>query len=129
MEMFRKTWLTPLRSRACSTAAATAASCTVPNDSRDLGDLLDGAGARGRGLGEHVHVLAAPEPFDHPRQPLLGHLADAGVQPGQVAGDLAAEPDEQEDRRDDGDQADAARQDGLGDQPAALRRAHRRQLR
>ena len=33
MEMFRKTWLTPLRSRAWSTAAETAAPCTVPNDS------------------------------------------------------------------------------------------------
>ena len=32
MEILRKTWLTPLRSRACSTAAATAASCTVPKD-------------------------------------------------------------------------------------------------
>ena len=33
MEMFRKTWLTPLRSLAWSTAAATAAACTVANDS------------------------------------------------------------------------------------------------
>ena len=32
----------------------------------------------------HVHVLAAPEPLDHARQPFLGHPADAGVQAGQV---------------------------------------------
>ena len=113
MEMFRKTSLTPLRSRAWSTAAETAAPCTVPNDSaiRETSVILLVAGLRR--LGGHVHVVAPPQLFDHARQSFVGHLADAVVQPAQVPGDLAAEPHQQEDRGHHGGQPQAAGQDGL----------------
>ena len=90
MEMFRKTWLTP-----CATGPARRrprrpppARCRTTRD-REISRMALAAGGGDR---RDVDVLTAPEPVDHARQPFLGHLADAGVQPGQVAGDLPAEP-------------------------------------
>ena len=74
----------------------------------DGGDFPDGARAGRRGFREDVHVLAAPEPADDPRQPFLRHLADGAVQSAEVPGDLAAEPDQEEHRHHDRGEADAA---------------------
>ena len=128
MEMFRKTWLTPLRSRAWSTAAATAAPCTVRER---LGDRETSWMVLVPGGGD-----SAATSTSSPRRSCSttrGSRSSAMSRtllfsPVRSLRDLAAEPHQQEDRDHDGDQPDAAGEDGLGDQPVALRRAHRRQL-
>ncbi len=74
-----------------------------------IGDLT-GLGAqvrRGR-LGRHVDVITGAQPAHHTGQPLAGQGAGRAAQPGQLAGHPVAEPQQQEGREDDHEQADAA---------------------
>ncbi|RAO56500.1 hypothetical protein PSN01_03378 [Micromonospora saelicesensis] len=70
----------------------------------DLADLVGAELQRGR-LGGHVDLLAAPEPLHHPGQPLVGELPGGLPQPVQLAQQVPGRGDGDDDRGDDGEQA------------------------
>ena len=97
---------------------------------RDLGNL---ARLQRRGLRLDVNVLAAAQPLDELRQPLVGHLPGAVVQAGELDPEPAAEPHRDEDGGENRDQAEAAHAGELGHQAVfqvrCLRGQHHADLR
>ena len=65
---------------------------------------------RGR-LGRHVHLVAGAQAADHAGQPLAGQHSRRAAQPGQLAADPVAEPEQQDGRHDDRDEPGAPDQD------------------
>jgi hypothetical protein len=70
-------------------------------------------------LGRDVDILAPAQRRDHAWQPVFRQVERRVLQPGEVTGNPSPESDHEEDRQDDGEQADTARQPDLPQQLVA----------
>ncbi|MGY3684061.1 hypothetical protein ACVWXU_007684 [Streptomyces sp. TE33382] len=78
----------------------------------DLADLVPFV-LEARGLGLDVDLFPGGEPAHHARQPHTGHLMGVLAEPGEVADQLTADAHGDEDRDEEGEEAEDARDTGL----------------
>ncbi len=105
---------TPARSSACLTAASTAARWRVFSALADLAHLVLVV-LQARHLGLHVHLFARREAAHHAGQADTGRLVGVQAQLPEIADEGAADAYGQEEREQQGDQAESAGHDHLGD--------------
>ncbi|ESU46657.1 hypothetical protein P376_5365 [Streptomyces sp. HCCB10043] len=86
----------------------------------DLADLV-GFVTEVRGLGLDVDLFARGQPAHHARQPDAGDLVGVLAQPGEVADEFTADADGDEDRDDQGQEAEDPGDPGLGEDPVGGR--------